>query len=127
MPRTHSPEPADDDFDAGDNSGFYNDPDNEKFDSQTDDNPDEAFDTEYDDDVADPDASPAGVYADDDRPTIPCPHCRAEIDEDSPQCPRCGYYLSDEDTEQPSEPKSVVWMVLMGLALAAAVSWVVWG
>jgi hypothetical protein len=127
MPRTRPPEPDDDDSDAGDNSVYDDDFDNEPFDPVTDDNADEAFDGEFDDDPNDPETYPAGVYADDDRPTIPCPHCRTEIDEDSPQCPRCGYYLSTEDTALPGEPKSLLWMVLMALALAAAVSWAVWG
>lgn len=28
---------------------------------------------------------------------VPCPYCRAEMLEDSPRCPSCGNYISEED------------------------------
>jgi uncharacterized paraquat-inducible protein A len=99
MSRTHDP---DDEFDDGD-----------EYDAETDYDPD------------DPDTYPAGVYADAERAVVPCPHCRAEIDEEAHQCPKCGMYLSDEDA--PREGKSTAWKVLLVLALIAAllsaVSW----
>lgn len=64
-----------------------------------------------DDDVDLPD----GIYYDDDWPTVPCRYCRAEIAEESEQCPRCGQYLSNVDL--PGEPKSKFWIVMMILAL----------
>ena len=79
------------------------------------------YDAETDYDPDDPETYPAGLYADDSRALVPCPHCRAEIDEEAEQCPKCGMYITKEDT--PSGGKSVVWVVLMALALLAALSW----
>ena len=76
------------------------------------------YDADRDYDPDDPETYPAGLYADDGRDTVPCPHCRAAIDEEAEQCPRCGMYLSREDA--PAEGKSPVWVVLMLLALFAA-------
>jgi predicted nucleic acid-binding Zn ribbon protein len=80
--------------------------------------PDES--DEYDTDAHDPDdpeSYPPGVYADDAYPTAPCPYCRQEIAEDAVACPRCGKYMSAEDA--PRERKSLFWVVMMLLALAA--------
>jgi len=65
---------------------------------------------------------PAEWDADDERALIACPYCRAEIDEESVKCPKCGMFISREDA--PSERKSVVWIVLMVLALLATLVWV---
>ncbi len=97
MPRTHD-EPEDEDGDG--------------------------YDAEYDYDPEDPETYPAGLYVDNERVLIPCPHCRAEIDEESEQCPKCGMYLTREETP-PREGKSAVWIVLMVLALLAALAWVI--
>ena len=51
--------------------------------------------------------------------TVRCPHCRAEIDEESEQCPKCGMYISKEDA--PGN-KSPVWIIVMALALLAAIA-----
>ena len=51
---------------------------------------------EWDDDMLDegPLDSDLEELGDDDEPeTVPCPACRAEIYEDSPQCPVCGEYI----------------------------------
>ncbi len=77
-----------------------------------------AYDAETDYDPEDPETYPAGLYADNDRALIPCPHCRVEIDEESEQCPKCGMFISEEDA--PSNGRSPVWVVLMLLALFAA-------
>ena len=58
----------------------------------------------------------------DERALVPCPHCKAEIDEEAEQCPRCGMFLSREDA--PPQAKSAVWIVLMVLALLAALAMV---
>ncbi len=76
------------------------------------------YDAEHDYDPEDPETYPAGLYADDERALIPCPHCRAEMDEESEQCPKCGMFISREDA--PSGGRSPVWVVLMLLALFAA-------
>jgi hypothetical protein len=95
MPRTHDPE---------------EEPDGDDYDAETDYDPD------------DPETYPSGVYVDDERAVVPCPHCRAEIDEEAEQCPKCGMYVSEEDA--PRQGKSAVWIVLMLLALLASLVWV---
>ncbi|MFM8272752.1 MAG: zinc-ribbon domain-containing protein [Gemmata sp.] len=75
------------------------------------------YDAEFDYDPDDPETYPAGLYADNERAVAPCPHCRAEIDEESEQCPKCGTFLSAEDA--PRGGKSLVWLVLLALALLA--------
>jgi predicted nucleic acid-binding Zn ribbon protein len=60
-------------------------------------------------------------YDDDEWPTVPCPYCRAEISEDSVQCPRCGEYISKEDS--PREPKTAFWIVMMVLAILVSLVW----
>jgi hypothetical protein len=78
---------------------------------------------EDDYDPDDPETYPSGLYVDDTLATVPCPYCKAQILEDAEQCPKCGQYLSREDV--PSTGKSGVWWVLMLLALAVALLWVV--
>src|SRR5215212_9298463 len=92
MPRTRYDEPEDDDGDD--------------------------YDVDRDYDPDDPETYPAGLYVDDEPALIPCPHCRAEIDEESEQCPKCGMFISKEDA--PSGPKSPLWVILLALALLAA-------
>jgi hypothetical protein len=52
-------------------------------------------------------------WDDEDEPTIPCPYCRREIHEDSPQCPHCGQYISEEDSPSVWPP----WWILVGVLL----------
>ena len=78
------------------------------------------YDDDPDYDPDDPDTYPDGVYAHgDERAVVPCPYCRAEIDEESEQCPKCGTFISGEDA--PTEPPSRAFAVLLVLALVAAV------
>ena len=49
----------------------------------------DAYDAETDYDPDDPETYPAGLYTDDERSVVPCPYCRAEIDEEAEQCPKC--------------------------------------
>lgn len=57
-----------------------------------------------------------------DESTLPCPSCRREILEDSPRCPYCGRYLTEEDHAGPGKP---VWVIATALVcLAMAVWWV---
>ncbi|HSQ57628.1 MAG TPA: hypothetical protein VLM40_18040 [Gemmata sp.] len=74
-------------------------------------------------DPDEPETYPQGLYDDDGPPTVACPHCGAEILEDSEQCPRCETFLSREDA--PSAGKSAAWWILILLALAAAAVMVV--
>jgi hypothetical protein len=84
---------------------------------EPEDDPDD-YDAETDYDPDDPETYPAGLYVDDERALVPCPYCRAEIDEDAEQCPKCGMFISKEDA--PQGGKSPVWVILMVLALFAA-------
>ena len=58
---------------------------------------------------------------DDKEPTILCPYCRAEIWEESIQCPECGEYLSQEDGRARFEWQSR-WIVLTAIALLALIA-----
>jgi uncharacterized paraquat-inducible protein A len=93
------------------------------YDEPDDDHDGDEYDADTDYDPDDPETYPAGVYADDERGVVPCPYCRAEIDEEAERCPKCGTYVSAEDA--PPERKSAAWIVLMALALLAALAWVV--
>ena len=50
--------------------------------------------------------------------TIPCPHCRKQIHEDSQRCPHCEQYLSDEAASPKRKPW---WIVVRALACLYAV------
>lgn len=54
---------------------------------------------------------------------IPCPHCRRPIYEDSPRCPYCGTYISEEDTAPAHKP----WWIILGtlLVLYVVYRWIV--
>jgi hypothetical protein len=61
----------------------------------------------------------------DDEPTVPCPYCRREMLEDSPQCPFCKRFISAEDHTRPRQP---AWVILTALAcLAMAIWWALTG
>jgi predicted nucleic acid-binding Zn ribbon protein len=91
-------------------------------DGHEDDDPDDwdesdEYDAARDYDPEDPETYPRGLYEDYGIPTVPCPHCRADILEDSERCPRCGNYLSKEDAPR---QRGGTWVILMILALLAA-------
>jgi hypothetical protein len=60
----------------------------------------------------------------DDDATVPCPYCHREMYEDSPWCPHCGQYISEEDV--PFRRKSV--LIILGTLLCFAViaAWIIW-
>lgn len=82
---------------------------------QTGDDEDE-WDEGEEDDFADEEFVPE---SDDDEPTIPCPYCGCEIHEDSPRCPSCENYLSQEDA--PPTPTNKPWWFLLGAGLGLLV------
>lgn len=66
---------------------------------------------EYDDDADEP-------------ALIPCPYCGAEILEDTPSCPVCERYLSDEDTP-PARPPGWITLTVI-LCLLVVFAWLLW-
>lgn len=76
-------------------------------------------DDHWDDDEADYGDDPED---DEDEPTVPCPSCRREILEDSPYCPYCERYISQEDHAGPAKP---LWVIATALiCLGVAIWWV---
>jgi hypothetical protein len=75
---------------------------------------DDDLDSDQDEETAD----------EDDEPTIPCPHCRQAIHEDSQRCPYCERYISTED----SPPSRKPWWFVLGVVACFYViyRWVVW-
>jgi hypothetical protein len=59
----------------------------------------------------------------DDGDTMPCPHCRREIYDDSERCPHCGEYLGGSDEPGTGKPLWVVVTVIVVLA-AILLTWI---
>jgi len=61
----------------------------------------------------------------DDDGTIPCPYCGEEMLEDSPRCPACGRYQSEEDRPPQQKPPWIVVgiVICLVIALAWAAGW----
>ena len=59
--------------------------------------------------------------SDDDEPTITCPYCGNEVHEDSPRCPSCENYLSQED--RPPDRKPLWFLIGAGLGLLVFLRW----
>ncbi len=58
-------------------------------------------------------------FEDDEEPVmVPCPYCREEMFEDSPRCPSCGMYVSEEETPPPSKPFWVLATIVICLIVA---------
>lgn len=89
-------------------------------DEPEDDEDGDDYDAETDYDPDDPETYPAGLYVHgDERAAIPCPHCQAEIDEESEQCPKCGTFISSEDAPGGGPPR---WAVVLALVLLVAMA-----
>ncbi len=55
---------------------------------------------------------------DSDYTTIACPNCNADVFEDSPRCPSCGEYISDQSrTYWEGKPTWFYWLVLIIIAI----------
>ena len=50
---------------------------------------------------------------DGEEPTIPCPHCRRQIHEESQRCPYCENYVSEDDKVSARKP----WWIIVGSLL----------
>ena len=70
-----------------------------------------------DDDESDWDDDDYGDDSDDPG-TIPCPHCRREVDEDAQRCPYCERYLSDEEAVSYRKPLWIVITAIVCLCVA---------
>ena len=55
----------------------------------------------------------------DEEPTVPCPSCHRDILEDSPRCPYCERYISEEDHANPKKPLWVIVTAVVCLIIAA--------
>uniref|UniRef100_A0A7C2JWT0 Zinc ribbon domain-containing protein n=1 Tax=Schlesneria paludicola TaxID=360056 RepID=A0A7C2JWT0_9PLAN len=62
---------------------------------------------------------------DEDDLTVPCPYCGEELLEDSPRCPACGGYTSEEDRPPERKPSWIVVgiVICLVIALAWAAGW----
>jgi hypothetical protein len=67
----------------------------------------------YADDGDDSDADFEGFIDDDQGPTSPCPYCHKPVFEDSPRCPHCKEYISEEDAGSTRKP----WWIIVGAVL----------
>ena len=57
---------------------------------------------------------------DDDEPgTVPCPKCGRDVSELAERCPRCGTYLSREESARTNFP---TWVVVTALVVLAAIA-----
>jgi hypothetical protein len=61
---------------------------------------------------------------DDDQDTIPCPYCGRPIFDDTPRCPHCENYLSEEEAAPTRKP----WWIVLGVAvcLYLVYRWTTW-
>ena len=75
---------------------------------------DDLDDDEFPDDGGDFDED------DDDAEVLPCPHCGADVYEDTPQCPVCGQYITFDRSVWSARP---LWWIILGLLGVAAVIW----
>lgn len=68
-----------------------------------------------DDDESDVDSAESGPDESDlsDEPAeTPCPYCKRQIPEDTPRCPYCGCYVSEEDA-----PRRRSWLWIIAVLL----------
>ena len=59
---------------------------------------------------------------DDEDDTIPCPHCKEPIHEDTQRCPHCENWISEEDA--PPERKPTWFLITVLVCLLIVVLWI---
>jgi len=79
----------------------------------------------HDHDDPDPREEPEDPDMEDDEGLMPCPHCFATIHDESEQCPRCGEYLSEEDSPS-RKPRWIILTAVVLLAIAVAEAFFLW-
>jgi len=82
---------------------------------------------DYEDDPNEPDLDDADEDDGDEyAETIRCPHCKREVYEGAEQCPKCGEYLTDEESPRTGHPR---WVIVTAVVMLAAFlySLVRWG
>ncbi len=77
------------------------------------------FDPQRDDIVRDDDPSDEDVaaYGDDAPDTMPCPHCKQEISEESERCPHCGEWITSSPDRGVGTPIAIAGAVMVLLIL----------
>ena len=62
-------------------------------------------------------------YDEDEGSTVACPYCGQQMYEDSPRCPHCERYVSEEDAPPARKP----WWIVVGtlVCLYAVYRWIV--
>jgi uncharacterized paraquat-inducible protein A len=71
------------------------------------------------DDVDAPDARDRDDSDEDEPDTVTCPKCGRDVSELAEQCPRCGTYLSQEDSPRTNFP---AWVIVTAVVLLAAIA-----
>jgi hypothetical protein len=67
-------------------------------------------DDDWDEEPADDHQEFDDIPDDSEEATIPCPHCRRQIHEDSQRCPYCEHYVTEEDGIPARKP----WWIIVG-------------
>ena len=75
---------------------------------------------DWQDEEEDPSGEWQGDEDEEGDDTIPCPHCRAEIYEDSVRCPKCGNYITGEAMHHFRKPIWIIVGTILALAAFAA-------
>lgn len=71
------------------------------------------YDDEYEWDHGDPDYDEEDYGDESDLDQFPCPECGAPVFEDLDVCPKCGYFILDDDRQStPFQPAS--WSQVLG-------------
>lgn len=60
------------------------------------------------------------------EPTDNCPECGAPVDNDLDQCPRCGFYILDEDIPESSSKKRTQTIIVVVMAILILAPFLLW-
>ena len=85
---------------------------------------DRAFEEEAD--LAGPGEADLDLAADDETPTVACPHCGEGIYDDAQQCPHCGQYVVAGRAGNGRTWWIILGVLLAGLAMGLYLTFRVW-